>query len=223
MDKNSLYFIASIALGFLTSTIFFILGLNVNLFYTQLICVFTFVLTIILLTIFLKKKNLTLSKLLLIFFISITAILSSYIIEQKSISYNTISISREYVHLGDKKIDWFYPQQNLDELFYQSEFTIPSNPLYALIRIYIKDVDPDFRSGPALILINNKFLTFINDLAPFKDIQPSEEHKIGFVWTECEIPVGFLNEGKNTISIYVLPTVYGLDDINFKDIELVYK
>jgi hypothetical protein len=103
------------------------------------------------------------------------------------------------------------------------KFNLNKFPSVFKIRLNLKDVDPDARSGPLVLYVNDVQVLYLNKYFP--DISPTEEHEASWRLVEIdEIPLGYLKTGENSITIAVLETVlYGFDDVNFYGLSVGYK
>jgi hypothetical protein len=219
--KELVSLVLGLVYALLISLSFFFLGHNDRLYATLLLSCLLLVSLIV--STIKYYDSLTLFHCGLFPIIYLAIIVPTFIIENNLISYKVLSISEKLVHLGDKELEWFDPSKPLETNYFTKTFRLDTHPKKAKLRIYVKDVDPDFRNGPALVRINDGYSFYLNNLKPFSDISPKEEHKLDFQWAEQDIPGGFLKKGDNVLYIYVLATIYGLDDINFSKIELLYR
>lgn len=148
----------------------------------------------------------------------------AFLIDNSDLTYRAVHLSSYPIHLGDKYIATFDPQQPDEKKEFKKNFNLPKEPRSVRLILTAKDVDSDWRNGAVLIHINDAPLCYLNDCKPFCNMKPEFEHYYGFKKTRIFVPEGFLHKGDNNISISVmLNPLWGYDDINIKSVKILYR
>ena len=133
----------------------------------------------------------------------------------------TITIDLQNHHIGDKYILEIRPSEPEDTK-YEKQFHLDRVPKEATLSLIARHVDPDVQSSPAVVIINNKIIDYLNNHVQIETI---DEEMI-----ELQVPVSTLKKGNNELIISVdkeLLSKYGdtyfqenIDDIWFRSITL---
>lgn len=181
-------------------------NLGLNLFYSAWLAVCGFIF-IVIISFFSKIRTI-----LFLAAIYVIFLVGSSICENIYLGWHVYPLCARPIHLGDKKLDIFDPAEPLGAKW-STTIEIDSLPKMAVISGEFKDVDPDPINGPLIVLVNGIYIKHVNDF--FIGVPVSEEHTIGPRNVEISVPIGLLRIGQNEISIEVLTTYDGLDDVNF--------
>lgn len=209
-------------IGILSNLIVTALFFGITLFLEKRLIYSSFIVMGLFGLMFLLSYNFKLRR-LPIFVVTYLVIVSlSGIVEYNMTAYKWITLETEYIHLGDVPLQTFRPADpsGTSKTYHFHLENIPSN---MKILLNLKDVDPDERSGPLSILINDLRIMYLNRY--FSDVPLDEEHKVSWRKVEIsQIPIGYLKIGKNSVTITVEYTpFYGYDDINFFNLKIGYK
>lgn len=221
-EKQDLDKVREWKIGILSNLVIAVLFFGIQLFldhkliYSSLIAIGAFGLMI---PISLKIKIHRLHNIVSIYLLLVSI---SGIIEYKLTNLNWITLEADYVHLGDVTLQFFKPSKP-DGTSMSYHLNLNKIPSTVKMRITLRDVDPDERSGPLALYINGIHVKYLNRY--FSDIPLTEEHEAA--WRKIiidEIPVGIFRIGENLITLAVERTIlYGFDDVNFYDFAVGYK
>jgi len=149
-DENYRWFALGALMNLIVGAIFAFLSFGAGFVATFAVATILFIVLLWILRLLHSRQKLNMTSATLVAVVYFGLVLVSYFVESQIVQYKTVPIVQNPIHLGDKELQWMYPAKPDTTNFFRKDFELPIAPSKARLRIEAKDIDSDYRNGPAV-------------------------------------------------------------------------